>query len=62
MNNKALGGIVAVIGVIGAAVGWVLWSHLTFASKKLDVALGLGALLLIVGIVMLVMPASNKAA
>jgi hypothetical protein len=61
VNNKALGGLVAIVGVALAVVGWVLWSHLTFASKKLDVSLGLGVILAIVGIVMLVMPAPKKA-
>ena len=63
MNNKVLGGLVAVLGVAMAIVGYVVFytTKYGFHSKRLDGTLGLGVILAIVGIVMLVMPASRKA-
>lgn len=61
MDTKMLGGALAALGVIGAVVGYALWHSLTFSSKKLDLAVGLGVLFLIVGVVLAVMPSKKVA-
>ncbi len=57
--NKNVGGALAVVGILVAVVGIVLWGHLGFPqSKKLDASIGLGVVLLVVGIYGFVAPSS----
>ena len=62
MNNKMIGGVLAILGIIAGVVGYALWhtSAGLLTSKRMDAAVGLGIVLLIVGIVMLVMPAQSS--
>jgi hypothetical protein len=62
VNNKTIGGILAVVGVVIGVVGFVVWGHLGFSSKKLDAAVAVGVIALIVGVVMAVMPAKTGSA
>ena len=58
--SKSLGYLVTLVGIVAGVGGYVLWHAEGFASKKLDAALGLGVILLLVGLFMAFAPARQR--
>ena len=59
--SKMLGYLITLVGIVAAVGGYVLWHAEGFSSKKLDAALGVGVILLLLGLFMAFAPARQRA-